>query len=174
MHFYGTQLYLSFQSDNPTSYHISACLSNISVWIKDCHLQHNIAKTELLVNPTNQSVDHNITLQMGSTTSKSNKTATWGLCLRINWDFSPTFQQWPIVQVCALQHQENWPSEYVAHLLVLDLVNRTSAILWMSDVLFFLHIKAKKNHQKTLHNLHTFCSSLVEKADTLHLLRAPF
>jgi len=47
-----TQLYLSFQSDDPTVVaHISACLTDMSGWMKDHHLQLNLAKTDLLVVP---------------------------------------------------------------------------------------------------------------------------
>jgi len=63
-----TQLYLSFQPDDPTvAACISVCLTNISGWIKDHHLQLNLEKTELLVvlaNPTLQ--PNNFTIQLGS------------------------------------------------------------------------------------------------------------
>ncbi len=45
-----TQLYLSFHPDDPTiTSCISACLTDISCWMKDHHLELNLAKTELLV-----------------------------------------------------------------------------------------------------------------------------
>ncbi len=45
-----TQLYLSFHADDLTiAARISACLVDISSWMKDHHLQLNLAKTELLV-----------------------------------------------------------------------------------------------------------------------------
>ncbi len=44
-----TQLYLSFHPDDLTiAARISACLADISCWMKDHHLQLNLAKTELL------------------------------------------------------------------------------------------------------------------------------
>ncbi len=47
-----TQLYLSFQPDDPTvAARISGCLADISAWMKEHHLQLNLAKTELLVVP---------------------------------------------------------------------------------------------------------------------------
>ncbi len=47
-----TQLYLSFHPDDLTiAARISACLTNISFWMKDHHLQLNLVKTELLVVP---------------------------------------------------------------------------------------------------------------------------
>ncbi len=49
-----TQLYLSFHPDDLTiAAHISPCLTDISCWMKDHHLELNMAKTELLVVPTN-------------------------------------------------------------------------------------------------------------------------
>ena len=51
-HYYAddTQLYLSFQpEDQMVAARISACLTDISCWMKDHHLQLNLAKTELLV-----------------------------------------------------------------------------------------------------------------------------
>ncbi len=57
-----TQLYLSFHPDDPTiAARISACLTNISCWMMDHHLQLNLAKTELLVVSANPSLHHNFT-----------------------------------------------------------------------------------------------------------------
>ncbi len=71
-----TQLYLSFHSDDPTiAARISACLTDISCWMKDHHLQLNLAKTELLVVSANPSLDHNFTFQLGSSTITPSKTA---------------------------------------------------------------------------------------------------
>jgi len=45
-----TQLYLSLHPDDlMIAARISACLADISCWMKDHHLQLNLAKTELLV-----------------------------------------------------------------------------------------------------------------------------
>ncbi len=58
-----TQLYLSFHPDDPTiASRISACLTDISCWMKDHHLQLNLAETELLVVSANPSLHHNFTL----------------------------------------------------------------------------------------------------------------
>ncbi len=71
-----TQLYLSFHPDDPTiATHISACLTDISSWMKDHHLQLNLAKIELLVVSANPSLHHNFTFQLGSSTITSSKTA---------------------------------------------------------------------------------------------------
>ncbi len=71
-----TQLYLSFHPDDPTiAIRISACLTDISCWMKDHHLQLNLAKTELLVVSANPSLHHNFTIQLGSSTITPSKTA---------------------------------------------------------------------------------------------------
>ncbi len=65
-----TQLYLSFQPDDPTvAARISGCLADISTWIKDHHLQLNLAKTELLVSPATPALQHDFTIQLGSSTT---------------------------------------------------------------------------------------------------------
>ena len=50
------KLYLSFHPDDTISAQISACLSDISVWIRGRHLQPNLSKTELLVFPANPAI----------------------------------------------------------------------------------------------------------------------
>ncbi len=71
-----TQLYLSFHPDDLTiAARISACLADISSWMKDHHLQLNLAKTELLVVSGNPSFHHKFTFQLGSSTITPSKTA---------------------------------------------------------------------------------------------------
>ncbi len=71
-----TQLYLSFHPDDLTiAARISACLGDISCWMKDHHLQLNLAKTELRVVSANPSFHHNFTFQLGSSTITPSKTA---------------------------------------------------------------------------------------------------
>ena len=62
------QLYPSFPPDDTTtvSVWISDCLSDISTWMKDHHLQLNLAKTELLVFPAKQAIHHNIGIKIDS------------------------------------------------------------------------------------------------------------
>ncbi len=70
-HFYAddTQLYLSFRPDDSTvAARISGCLADISAWMKEHHLQHNLAKTELLVFPATPTLQHDFTIQLGSST----------------------------------------------------------------------------------------------------------
>ncbi len=62
-----TQLYLSFQPDDPTvAARISGCLADISAWMKEHHLQLNLAKTELLVVPATPSLQHDFSIQLGT------------------------------------------------------------------------------------------------------------
>ena len=71
-----TQMYLSFQPDDSTvSARISACLADLSTWMKDHHLQLNLSKTELLLIPAKESICHNINLKMDSATVAPNKVA---------------------------------------------------------------------------------------------------
>ncbi len=64
-----TQLYLSFLPDDPTvAARISGCLADISAWLKEHHLQLELAKTELLVFPATQILQHDFLIQLGSST----------------------------------------------------------------------------------------------------------
>ncbi len=70
-HFYAddTQLSLLFRPDDPTvAARISGCLADISAWMKEHHLQLNLAKTELLVFPATPTLQHDFTIQLGSST----------------------------------------------------------------------------------------------------------
>ncbi len=62
-----TQLYLSFKPDDPTvAARISGCLADISAWMKEHHLQLNLAKTELLVVPATPTLQHDFSIQLGT------------------------------------------------------------------------------------------------------------
>ncbi len=64
-----TQLYLSVRPDNATvAAWVSGCLVDISAWMKEHHLQLNLAKTELLVFPATPTLQHDFTIQLGSST----------------------------------------------------------------------------------------------------------
>ncbi len=70
-HFYAddTQLYLSFRPYDPTvAARISDCLADISAWMKEHHLQRSLAKIELLVFPATPTLQHDFTIQLGSST----------------------------------------------------------------------------------------------------------
>ncbi len=67
-----TQLYISFQTDDPTvAARISGCLADISAWMKEHHLQLNLTKTELLIFPATPTLQHDFTIQLGSSTITS-------------------------------------------------------------------------------------------------------
>ncbi len=84
-----TQLYLSFHPDDPTiAARISACLTDISCWIKDHHLQLNLAKTELLVFSANPSLHHNFTFQLGSSTITPKTARNLGVVIDDKLNFS--------------------------------------------------------------------------------------
>ncbi len=85
-----TQLYLSFHPDDPTiAARISACLTDISCWMRGHHLQLNLAKTELLVVPSNPSFHHNFTIQLGTSTITPSKSArNLGVVIDNNLNFS--------------------------------------------------------------------------------------
>ncbi len=64
-----TQFYLSFRPDDSmVAAQISGCLADISAWMKEHHLQLNLAKTELLVFPATPTLQHVFTIQLGSST----------------------------------------------------------------------------------------------------------
>ncbi|XP_058613119.1 uncharacterized protein LOC131528015 isoform X2 [Onychostoma macrolepis] len=59
----------SYLTDDPTvAARISGCLADILAWMKEHHLQLNLAKTELLVFPATPTLQHDITIQLGSST----------------------------------------------------------------------------------------------------------
>ncbi len=63
---------LSFRPDDPTvAARISGCLADISAWMKEHHLQVNLAKNELLVFPATPTLLHDFTIQLGSSTITS-------------------------------------------------------------------------------------------------------
>ncbi len=68
---------------------ISACLTDISCWMKDHHLQLNLAKTKLLVVSANPSIHHNFTIQLGTSTITPSKTArNFGVMIDVQLTFS--------------------------------------------------------------------------------------
>ncbi len=65
----GHVMWLSFQPDDPTvAARISGCLADILAWMKEHHLQLNMAKTELLVFPATPTPQHDFTIQLGTST----------------------------------------------------------------------------------------------------------
>ncbi len=71
-HRYCTQLYISFWPDDPkVAGRISGCLADISAWMKEYHLLLKLAKTEILVFPATPSLQHDFTIQIGSSTIRN-------------------------------------------------------------------------------------------------------
>ncbi len=94
-----TQLYHSFQPDNPiVAAWISGCLANISAWMKEHHLQLNLAKTERLVFPATPTLQHDFIILLGS----SKIILWWPADLQ-----GPYCKDSSIMQVCIAQHQED-------------------------------------------------------------------
>ncbi len=111
------QLYLSFQPDDPTvAARISGCLADISAWMKEHHLQLNLAKTELLVLPATPTLQHDFTIQLGSATNYPIKLSQKSWC-NFRWpaDFQkPHCKDCSIMPVCTSQHQKDQALPYTA------------------------------------------------------------
>ncbi len=91
-----TQLYLSFQPDDPTvAARISGCLADISAWMKEHHLQLNLAKTELLVVPATPTLQHDFSIQLGTSiiTTPSTSVRNLGVILMTSWPSRSTLQR---------------------------------------------------------------------------------
>ncbi|XP_050967901.1 uncharacterized protein LOC127166568, partial [Labeo rohita] len=59
----------SYLTDDPTvAARISGCLADISEWMKEHHLQLNLAKTELLIFPATPTLQHDFTINLGTLT----------------------------------------------------------------------------------------------------------
>ncbi len=105
-----TQLYLSFQPDDPTvASRILGCLADISAWMKEHHLQLNLAKTELLVFPATPTLQHDFTIQLGSSTITP---STLVRNIGVVFDDQLTFKEHiaktaEVLQVCSTQHQKD-------------------------------------------------------------------
>ncbi len=61
--------YADYTPNGPTvAARISGCLANISAWMKEHHLQLNLAKTELLLFLATPTLQHDFMIQLGSST----------------------------------------------------------------------------------------------------------
>ncbi len=71
-----TQLYFSFQPDDPTvTDRIAACLSDISSWMMDHHLQLNLARQNCSCSLPTHHFTTNFSIQLGSSTITPSRTA---------------------------------------------------------------------------------------------------
>ncbi len=145
-----TQLYLSFRPDDPTlAARISGCLADISAWMKEHHLQLNLAKTELLVFPATPTLHHDFTIQLGSSTITPSASVR---NLGVIFDGQLTFKDHickncSILQVCTTQHQKDQ-----ALLLHTTLHNFLSGPLpfldWTTAMLFYLDFHQAQSNLK--------------------------
>ncbi|XP_073767046.1 uncharacterized protein isoform X2 [Danio rerio] len=122
-----TQLYLSFHPDDPSvPARISACLLDISHWMKDHHLQLNLAKTEMLVVSANPTLHHNFSIQMdGATITASKMVKSLGVTIDDQLNFSDHISRTARSCRFALYNIRKirpFLSEYAAQLLVQALV----------------------------------------------------
>ncbi len=127
-HFYAddTQLYPLFQPDDPTvAARITGCLVDISAWMKEHHLQLNLAKTELLVFPATPTLQHDFTIQLGSSTITPSAVRNLGVI----FDDQLTFKEhiaktarscrFALSQICKIR---SFLTEHAAQILVQALV----------------------------------------------------
>ncbi len=89
---------------------ISGCLADISAWMKEHHLQLNLAKTELLVFPATPTLQHDFTIQLGSSTitpsaSVRNLGVIFNDQLTFKEHIAKTARSYR--QVCITQHQKD-------------------------------------------------------------------
>ncbi len=102
-----THLYFSFQPDDPTvTARIAACLSDISSWMMDHHLQLNLAKTELLVVSGQPITSPQLLYTAGFINHNSfqDSQEPWS-CDR--WSVKlhrPYCYNGPVLQICLIQH----------------------------------------------------------------------
>ncbi len=107
----------SFIQKHGFSYHCYA--DDISCWMKDHHLQLNLAKTELLVVASNPSFHHNFTFQLGTSTITPSKTAR---SLGVVIDDQLTFSDHIAKTARSCRFALFNISEHASHLLVQALV----------------------------------------------------
>ncbi len=97
------------ESASPPAW-ISGCLADISAWMKEHHLQLNLAKTELLVVPATPTLQHDFSIQLGTSIITPSTTVFQKSWCNLWW---PAYLQrahckdCSILQVCATQHQKN-------------------------------------------------------------------
>ncbi len=120
-----TQLYLSFRPNYPTvAAWISGCLADISAWMKEHRLQRNLAKTELLVFPATPTLQHDFTIQLGSSTiTPSSSVRNLGVIFGDQLTFKTTLQK--LLDLAGLHcttSERYFLTQHAAQLLVQALV----------------------------------------------------
>lgn len=129
-------LYISTRwSHGSCIYSISDCLADIIVWMKEHHLQVNLVKTEFFNFPPTPTVQHNFTIQLGSSTLISTRPAT---NLRAIFDNQLIFKDHTesmVILVWITQHQGY--QALSAQLLILVFWS-LSFLGWTIAILFWL------------------------------------
>ncbi len=132
-----TQLYLSFSLDDPTvAAQISGCLADISGWMKEHHLQLNLAKTELLVFPATPTLQHDFTIQLGSSTiTPSGSVRNLGVIFDDQLTFKTTLQR--LLDLAGLHFTTSERSGPSLHSMQLNFLSRPlSFLVWTTAMLF--------------------------------------
>ncbi len=166
-----TQLYLSFQPDDPTvAARISGCLADISAWMKEHHLQLNLAKTELLVIPATPSLQHDFSIQLGtSIITPSTSVRNLGVIFDDQLTFKEHIAKTARSCRFALHNIRKirpFLTEHAAQLLVQALV----VLGWTTAMLFWLVFhQTQSNLYKWFRMLRHDWSSMSPKEPMLHL-----
>src|SRR4029434_7155649 len=80
----------------------------ISTWMKNHHLQLNLAKTELMVFPAKQVIHHNIKINTDSLSlAPSNTARHLGVIIDDQLTFTAHSVSLHVVPACARQHPQN-------------------------------------------------------------------
>ncbi len=136
-HLYADDTQLSFRPDDPTvAARISGCLADISTWMKDHHLQLNLAKTELLVFPATLTPQHDFTIQLGSSTITPSSSVR---NLGVIFDGQLTFKHHiaKTARSCRLHYTTSERSGPSLHSMRLNFLSRTLSFLdWTTAMLF--------------------------------------
>ncbi len=132
-----TQLYLSVRPDDPkVAARISGCLADISAWMKEHHLQLNLAKTKLLVFPATPTLLHDFTIQLGSSTiTPSSSVRNLGVILMTSWLSNVTLQK--LLDLAGLHCTKSERSGPSLHSMQHDFLSRPLSFLdWTTAMLF--------------------------------------
>ncbi len=173
-HFYAddTQLYLSFRPDDPTvAARISGCLAAISAWMKEHHLQLNLAKTELLVFPATPTLQHDFTIQLGSSTISPSASVRNPSVIR--WPSKSTLQR--LLDLASLHYTTSKRSGPFWQSMLHNFLPRTLSYLdWTTAMLFWLDFhQTQSNLYKWFRMQRHDWSSTSPKEPMLHLSLSP-
>ncbi len=176
-HFYAddTQLYLSFRPDDPTvAARISGCLADISAWMKEHHLQLNLAKTKLLVFPATLTLQYDFTIRLGSSTiTPSASVRNLGVILVISWPSKSTLQR--LLDLAGLHFTTSERSGPFWQSMLHNFLSRPLSFLgWTTAMFFWLDFHQTQSHlYKWFRMQRHDWSSTSPKEPMLHLSLSP-